>query len=547
MDDSNDNKFILINTQITIFENIIKELKEKINNNIKYKNEIKIYSRKLYSKELEKYDKLIIHIMYNKIIKSIKEFSFSIIINDSFPKTPPIIICNSLDININLNDRRDLFYSIMEGKWNLDSINNNSINILVNLILIRIPNFILRLLYYEEKKILIYYGKYYINEIYNINNFIINKNIKLFKVMTYNKEKENYIEQNIKYIIITDIYILFFDTIEDKPKNLGKLIFIGEIFQNNNIERLDIDINSNIKEQNNIFNFETHKIYIDWIINEKNYSFIFSIINEINVIEKKNLIKNNYSYNNDEIVDFMDIVNKKQNFISTQYKLVINDYNQLESLNSLIESQESYSNKILNDLIQLSKFLEKSQKKVNIKNENENEKINDLYNKEIYKIYNKVVDISTKINKIEILYDYLDKLEIINKKRIISNNYIDIDSESNSDEEENKEEEIKINNIINEKKENILIKNKSNNKSNVFNMINKINKNNDEQKNNVKENNYVKSNSICIKNKINNIELNISKNNKKDIDKNKNININNTNNKKNSISSLIKMYEKKKD
>ena len=547
MDDSNDNKFILINTQITIFENIIKELKEKINNNIKYKNEIKIYSRKLYSNELEKYDKLIIHIMYNKIIKSIKEFSFSIIINDSFPKTPPIIICNSLDININLNDRRDLFYSIMEGKWNLDSINNNSINILVNLILIRIPNFILRLLYYEEKKILIYYGKYYINEIYNINNFIINKNIKLFKVMTYNKDKENYIEQNIKYIIITDIYILFFDIIEDKPKNLGKLIFIGEIFQNNNIERLDIDINSNIKEQNNIFNFETHKIYIDWIINEKNYSFIFSIINEINVIEKKNLIKNNYSYNNDEIVDFMDIVNKKQNFISTQYKLVINDYNQFESLNSLIESQESYSNKILNDLIQLSKFLEKSQKKVNIKNENENEKINDLYNKEIYKIYNKVVDISTKINKIEILYDYLDKLEIINKKRIISNNYIDIDSESNSDEEEKKEEEIKINNIINEKKENILIKNKSNNKSNVFNMINKINKNNDEQKNNIKENNYDKSNSICIKNKINNIELNISKNNKKDIDKNKNININNTNNKKNSISSLIKMYEKKKD
>ena len=545
MDDSNDNKFILINTQITIFENIIKELKEKINNNIKYKNEIKIYSRKLYSNELEKYDKLIIHIMYNKIIKSIKEFSFSIIINDSFPKTPPIIICNSLDININLNDRRDLFYSIMEGKWNLDSINNNSINILVNLILIRIPNFILRLLYYEEKKILIYYGKYYINEIYNINNFIINKNIKLFKVMTYNKDKENYIEQNIKYIIITDIYILFFDIIEDKPKNLGKLIFIGEIFQNNNIERLDIDINSNIKEQNNIFNFETHKIYIDWIINEKNYSFIFSIINEINVIEKKNLIKNNYSYNNDEIVDFMDIVNKKQNFISTQYKLVINDYNQFESLNSLIESQESYSNKILNDLIQLSKFLEKSQKKANIKNENE--KINDLYNKEIYKIYNKVVDISTKINKIEILYDYLDKLEIINKKRIISNNYIDIDSESNSDEEEKKEEEIKINNIINEKKENILIKNKSNNKSNVFNMINKINKNNDEQKNNIKENNYDKSNSICIKNKINNIELNISKNNKKDIDKNKNININNTNNKKNSISSLIKMYEKKKD
>ena len=236
MDNSNDNKFILINTQITIFENIIKELKEEINNNIKYKNEIKLYLRKLYYKEVEKYDRLIIHAMYNKIVKSIKEFSFIIIINDRFPKTPPIIFCNSLDNNINLNDRRDLFYSIMENKWNIENYHNNCIEALVNLIAIKISDFISRLFYYEEKKVLIYYGKYYLNEVYNINNFLTNKNIKLFKVMTYKKEKENYLEQNIKYAIITDIYILFFDLIEGKTKNLAKLIFIGEIFQINNMK-----------------------------------------------------------------------------------------------------------------------------------------------------------------------------------------------------------------------------------------------------------------------------------------------------------------------
>ena len=37
--------------------------------------------------------------------------------------------------------------------------------------------------------------------------------MKLYKVMTYIKYKENYLEQNIKYLIITDIYILFFDLI----------------------------------------------------------------------------------------------------------------------------------------------------------------------------------------------------------------------------------------------------------------------------------------------------------------------------------------------
>jgi hypothetical protein len=297
---------------------------------------------------------------------------------------------------------------------------------LVNLIAIKIPNFILRLLYYEEKKILIYYGKYYINEIYNINNFLINKNLKLYKVMTYKKEKENYLEQNIKYIIITDIYILFFDLLEGKTKNLVKLIFIGEIFQINNIERLDIDTNSDILNQaNSIFNLDTYKIYIEWVINEESYSFIFSIISEINVNEKKNIIKDNYKNNNEEIIDFINIINKKQNSINTQYKLVISDYNQFESLDFSNDSQNIFSNKILKDLIQLSIFLEKEQKKINNKNkiesketEKEKTKEKDLYRHELFKIYNKIIDIATKINEIEILFDYLDKLESIKKKRI---------------------------------------------------------------------------------------------------------------------------------
>ena len=597
MDNLNENKFIKINTQHTIFDNIIKELKEKINNNIKNKNknEIYLYYRKLYNKENEKYDKLLINIIYKKTIKPIKEYNFSIIIDETFPKNPPVIYCDSLDINICLNDKRDLFYSIIENNWLINETKNNYIDILSNIIIIKIPQFILRLLFYEENKILIYYGNYKINEIYNINNFLVNKNIILLKVMTYKKEKETskYSEINMKYIIITDIYILFFELLKDMPKNIAKLIFIGEIFQYNSIERLDVDINLNLnnnimKNQNNNYNDEDNnkiididpqKYFIDWIINDKSYSFIFSIINEINDNKKKNIIKNYNNNNNNEIIDFINIVNKKQNIISSKYKLVINDYNQIKSMNSSFESLDEFNNNILNNLIQLSKFLEKLHTKIISKN-NENLKEKEeknLINNEINKIYNKIIDISTKINKIEITFDYLDKLENKNiesykNKRInLYNNYENshenkdkINNNFNNDKNENKnikdninstnynmpfnyEKQSKENKLYNNKvteneinkSKNILINNKDNsnknlNSSNTITIKNNNNKNNNDKKNNKEDKSFI-SNKTYIKNEI-----------KQNPNNNINTNINNKTKERNSIYSLAKMFENKK-
>ena len=529
MDNLDENKFLLINNQITIFDNIITELKDKIYKDIKYKKEICLYFRKLYNKENEKYDKMRIHIVYHKNIKTIKEFSFVIIIDDSFPQTSPIIYCDSLDININLNDERDLIDCITEKKWLIDQ-NINPSDILINLISKQIPEFVFRLLYYEENKILIYYGKYYLNEIYNINNFVKNKNIILFKVMTYkkDKDKDNYSELNMKYIIITDIYILFFDLIEGKQKNMAKLVFIGEIFQYNSIERLNVDINNNIINQNNnnhIHNneennsnsicVETQKIFIDWIINDKNYSFIFSLIKEINDNAKKNIIKENND--NKEILDFINIVNKKQNAISTKYKLVLNDFNQ---------SLEDYNDTCLKNLIELAKYIEKSQNKKNNKN-NENLKEKNIIKNEIIKIYNKIIDISTKINKIEITFDYLDKLQLLkNKKRTYNNNIY----------EEN------YNKKINKEKKNNDEKNQ--NHINYINNDYKINKNNNDIKNNYRINKGFKSNTVYIKGEI--IKKEINK--KNDIaNNNNNINQNKKQNGKSTISSLIQMFENKKE
>jgi hypothetical protein len=195
--------------------------------------------------------------------------------------------------------------------------------------------------------------------------------------MTYelNKNKE-YNELNMKYIIISDFHVLFFDLIENNPKNICKLFFIGDIFNINCFERLNKDNNEIIN--NDEINASNNKIYIDWISddNNKEIKFIFSIIYDNNI--------------KDKVPDFIDSVNKKQSFMGIKYKLIIKDYN------------EYFTQYEINELINLAKLLEKKEKTLNN---------NDLYKNEIKKIYQKIIDISTKYNKVAITLEYLAKIK----------------------------------------------------------------------------------------------------------------------------------------
>ena len=386
--------YIKTNSEIYIFDNIIEQLKEKINNNVIYHNNIHLYFKTLYNNKNKIYDRLLIHCFYKKNIKNEKEYKFAIILNENYNYNIfPKIYCQSLDIdkNINLVDKRDLFDSITEKKYNNknDDINSNNImDLLLDIIIIKIPEFVRKIYFLEENKILMHYGKYYLNEIYNINDFICNKNIYFYKIMTYKCDEDKvYTQLNIKYIIITDFYILFFDLINDKPKNICKLFFIGEIFKINSFERIENDdgINDNIiNEENENINISNNKIYIDWISenNEnKEIKFIFSIIYD----------KNNKENN----PDLIDIINKKQTFIGINYKLVMKDYNEYNNQNELKE------------LINLSKILEKK------------EKLYDksiIYIKEMNKICQKIIDLAEKFDKEEIIIEYLDKIKKLNKE-----------------------------------------------------------------------------------------------------------------------------------
>ena len=375
----NDN--LMINSNNTIFfDDIIENLKKKINDNGKYNKNIHLYFKSLYNKEKKVYDELLIHCFYKKNNKN--EFIFCILLNNNYKNTPPKIFCQFYDNDntISIIDKRDLFNSIIE-KNNIN-INNNEINIfdlLLDIIITKIPEFIKKIVFYEESKIFMYFGKYYLNEIYNINDFISNKNLFFFKVMEYKKDIKDYIQLNIKYIIVSDFHVLFFDLFEDKPKNICKLIFIGEIYKINSFERLEE--NNNVINNNENKNNYSDKIYIDWILDDNKKTtvqFIFSVINDNNNNNKEN------------IPDFIDIVNKKQSFIGIKYKLIIKDYNE-------------YNNQYeLNELIKLAKILEKKEKILGS---------NDMLQNEMNKIYQKIIDISTKFNKIGVTLEYLEKIK----------------------------------------------------------------------------------------------------------------------------------------
>lgn len=84
----------------------------------------------------------------------------------------------------------------------------------------------------EKEKILVYYGDYKIDGLYQINDFLFNQDLNLFKLQQVYKSG-NKLLLKPRYIVLTDIYFLLFDPIKDN-KEMGKLLFWGDIRQLNN-------------------------------------------------------------------------------------------------------------------------------------------------------------------------------------------------------------------------------------------------------------------------------------------------------------------------
>ena len=209
-----------IENKINIF---ISEIKNKYKDNKIYN--IQITGKILYYIK----DTTILYFNY-KMFKNNKNnlfnkdilFGFEFIQN----KVPYIRVLSNF-INPTLYDGRNLFYCILNDyndNYIFDINNLEECNKILEKIIIGIDKFIITLKDNINIKVLIYYGEYTLNHIYLMNDFLMNQPIlDFFRIYELNNKNKD-----LKYIIITDLYFLIFEPINDN-KSLGKLIQIQYI------------------------------------------------------------------------------------------------------------------------------------------------------------------------------------------------------------------------------------------------------------------------------------------------------------------------------
>ena len=198
-------------------------IQDKYNKN---KNNIIISGKILYYIS----DATIINFNY-KISKNSEEncfnkdilFCFEFIEN----KVPYIRVISNF-INPTFYDGRNLFYCLINDYSNnyiFDKNNLDACEKIIDLIITGIKKFIINLKENMDIKVYIYYGEYTLNHAYIINDFLINQpTLKFFRIYELNNTKA----KELKYIIITQLYFLIFEPINEN-KSLGKLTQVHHI------------------------------------------------------------------------------------------------------------------------------------------------------------------------------------------------------------------------------------------------------------------------------------------------------------------------------
>ena len=340
----------------TIFENITSKLIEYT------KKDILIPTYRYINKDKNLY--ILFLLKHSTEINPFKgmDFYFSITLNENYPNSEPYVRCLSNFCNPTLFDNRNLNSSIINHKYIHKDKDDNFKPI--EEIILNLPIFIKKVKENTENQYLIYYGDYVIDDIYDLNDFLVNAQINFYRVEQVLKNKSIQ-----RYVIITEIYFLFFDPAPDS-KNLAKLLFIGDIRQ---LTKRSIN-----KTENE---------------NQSILSFTYTGKKENELINFEFLMDNNY------LTEMLNETDRKIKYLQTNYKIFgdnendilnENDFkNEIENKNNeeiekLVEENENKIKKIktLNTLQQLKILYEKKEK-----NEENSKRINEI-NDEIEKLLN---------------------------------------------------------------------------------------------------------------------------------------------------------------
>ena len=332
---------------------------------------------------------------------------FRIEITKTYPCTPPEVLCYTTFCYPSLCDRRDLLYSILTHNWVEVIEKKSKLSEPIEEIVKKIPEFLYKLKENEENYILVYFGMYNINRLYDINDFLVNTKISLYK--TFHISSRNNAIIKFRYLLITDIYVLLFDMINDKKRNLGKLVFIGDIRQISFLSKHDykrkFNNNNNDKELCDVINAYknyTKQIKIEWRYDKRKVKFVF-FLSEM--------------YTRDQLLEMLMLKNA---IIKAKFKVFHDDHYKPQNYKDLLTSMKKpTSDKQLETLIQQADYQEQlfqSNKSGNIANE-------------LFLIYQRIIEIYSSVSD-ERYKVYKDKLkELMTDKTFIGLNKVNDDNE----------------------------------------------------------------------------------------------------------------------
>ena len=311
----------------------------------KYKNSKEI---KFIGKELKYLEDITIFQFYGTIYKSTEINPFSSDINLSLQfienKHPYIHILNDF-INPTLNDGRNIFFCLTsKHNYKFKKDNMDEFETIFDELIKGIQPFFLCLKENIQINAFIYYGEYKIGHNYPINDFLLNKNtVKFYRLIQINGKNEN-----LKYLIITQLYYLLFEP-NANDMSYAKL---EEFYYLK-------DINFSLEEGN--FNKKTNKTsYILKLIN--------SSLNSLSEIEFF-LYSDNNKEDPNKYIEFKNSLNSKKNEIDLKkYKIIITNYRPLFT-------------------IEIKKNNTKNREIPNMKNMYEDYKIYITYFEELYNYY----------------------------------------------------------------------------------------------------------------------------------------------------------------
>ena len=144
---------------------------------------------------------------------------FAITFPETFPHKPPVVNVLSNFSVPTFYDNRNYLCSIINHYWSPKSEQHA---VSIEEIITKIPPFLENINDNNRNKILIYYGDYNIDEVYEMNDFLINSDNAFYRVIHVAKKQMH------RYIVLTGIHLLLFDPCADM-KHLAKLIYVGKL------------------------------------------------------------------------------------------------------------------------------------------------------------------------------------------------------------------------------------------------------------------------------------------------------------------------------